>query len=88
MAEWSKAVDLRPTIVKMRGFEPLSVQKREACIRCIRCIYQKQTKARMAERSKAVDLRPTIVMMRGFESLSVQKRETSFLFDVLNVITI
>ena len=26
MAEWSKAVDLRPTIVKMRGFEPLSVQ--------------------------------------------------------------
>ena len=25
MAEWSKAVDLRPTIVKMRGFEPLFV---------------------------------------------------------------
>ena len=26
MAEWSKAVDLRPTIVKMRGFEPLFMQ--------------------------------------------------------------
>jgi hypothetical protein len=25
MAEWSKAVDLRPTIVKMRGFDSLSV---------------------------------------------------------------
>ena len=26
MAERSKAVDLRPTIVKMRGFEPLFAQ--------------------------------------------------------------
>ena len=26
MAEWSKALDLRPNIVKMRGFEPLFVQ--------------------------------------------------------------
>ena len=33
MAEWSKAVDLRPTIVKMRGFEPLSVQIKKVQIK-------------------------------------------------------
>ena len=26
MAEWSKAADLRPVIVKMRGFKPHSMQ--------------------------------------------------------------
>ena len=32
MAERTKAVDLRPTIVKMRGFEPLFVHKNKTSI--------------------------------------------------------
>ena len=78
MAERSKAVDSRPTIIMMRGFDSLFAQtflfyfqEKLTLYLLILQILQ----LRMAERFKAVGIKTTIIkiiMMRGFESLSAQ----------------